>query len=155
VDNKKNIARVYVASPYGFAESTKKFMEEHFYPAIKNARCEIIDPWRHSVSPKPTLPELMALGEKNADDIEKADGLVAALDGTDVDSGTAAEIGYAAGKKKWIIGYRGDFRQTGENQAVKVNLQVEYFIRKNGGTIVGTLDELTTEIGKKNSKNYV
>ncbi len=147
---------VYVASPYGFAESTKKFMEEHFYPAIKKAGCEILDPWRHNVSPKPTFEELMELGKKNAEDIKKADGLVAALDGTDVDSGTAAEIGYAAGttgKKRWIIGYRSDFRRTGEKGKVKVNLQVEYFIHKNGGTIVSTLNELTAEIRKKSSKN--
>ena len=34
--------------------------------------------------------------------------VVAVLDGADVDSGTAAEIGYAFARGKLIVGYRGD-----------------------------------------------
>src|SRR5215475_516791 len=40
--------------------------------------------------------------------IDRCDALVAVLDGADVDSGTAAEIGYAFARGKPIIGYRGD-----------------------------------------------
>lgn len=132
VDAKARKVRVYVASPYGFAQSTERFMNVEFYNAIRNAGCEILDPWRH----RPPLPPPMKLGEGNARDIEEADGLVAVLDGSDVDSGTAAEIGYASAKGKWIIGYRGDFRKTGESSDVVVNLQVQYFIQKNSGKIV-------------------
>lgn len=42
--------------------------------------------------------------------LEKADLLVANLDGIDVDSGTAWEIGYAYANKKPIIGLREDVR---------------------------------------------
>lgn len=133
--------RVYVASPYGFSESTREFRDKVLYAAIKEAGCEVIDPWRHN----PPLPPPMELGRMNASDIEEADGLVAVLDGTDVDSGTASEIGYGAGKGKWIVGYRGDFRQSGENQKVVVNLQVEYFVRKNKGTIVTSREGTTVQ----------
>jgi nucleoside 2-deoxyribosyltransferase len=88
----------------------------------------------------------MAIGRDNAKDIDASDGVVASLDGPDVDSGTAAEIGYAAARGKWIIGYRGDFRRTGESPHVVVNLQVEYFIRQSGGEIVTNLGELTTAV---------
>ena len=87
-----------------------------------------------------------SLGEKNAKAIRDANGMVAVLDGVDVDSGTAAEIGYAAALGKRIIGYRGDYRRTGEDPVSVVNLQVEYFIEKNGGVIVRTLKELEREL---------
>jgi nucleoside 2-deoxyribosyltransferase len=64
------------------------------------------------------------------------------LDGVDVDSGTAAEIGYAFAKGKPIVGYRSDMRLSADNEALMVNLQVEYFIRASGGDIVSTLARL-------------
>lgn len=137
---------VYVASPYGFAKSTEAFMRNQFYRAIEKGGCTVIDPWRYDPA---NLPLPMELGKLNAQDIDKADGVIAALDGVDVDSGTAAEIGYASAFRKRIIGYRGDFRRSGEHPSVKVNLQVEYFIRANGGTIVETLEGLTNEVNKR------
>ena len=72
--------------------------------------------------------------------------MVAILDGVDVDSGTAAETGYAAALGKWIIGYRGDLRRTGEDETAVVNLQVDYFIHKNDGVLVHTLSDLEKEL---------
>ena len=45
--------------------------------------------------------------------IDWADGLVAIMDGPDPDSGTCWEVGYAFGKKKWIVLVRTDIRATG------------------------------------------
>ena len=67
---------------------------------------------------------------------------IAVIDGVDVDSGTAAEIGYAFARGKPIIGYRGDVRLAADNEGAVVNLQVEYFIRQSGGCIVRSLAEL-------------
>ena len=67
---------------------------------------------------------------------------MAVLDGVDVDSGTAAEIGYAFARGKLIVGYRGDFRLSADNEGSVVNLQVEYFIRESGGTIVERYQDL-------------
>jgi nucleoside 2-deoxyribosyltransferase len=60
-----------------------------------------------------------------------------------VDSGTAAEIGYAFARGIPIVGYRGDLRLGGDNDGAIVNLQVEYFVRASGGTIVTRLPEIT------------
>ena len=68
------------------------------------------------------------------------------LDGVDVDSGTAAEIGYAFARGKLIVGYRGDFRLSADNEGSVVNLQVEYFIRESGGTIVGRYEDLESHL---------
>ena len=68
--------------------------------------------------------------------------MLAVLDGVDVDSGTASEVGYAFARGKRIVGYRGDFRPAAENEGCTVNLQVEYFIRASGGTIVTKIDAI-------------
>jgi nucleoside 2-deoxyribosyltransferase len=73
------------------------------------------------------------IAERNRQAIESGDVVVAVLDGPDVDSGTASEIGFAFACGKTIFGYRGDIRLTGENQATLVNLQVQYWIEESGG----------------------
>jgi len=64
------------------------------------------------------------------------------LDGSDVDSGTAAEIGYAFAQKKKIFGYRSDFRLAADNEGAMVNLQVEYFICASGGDLFTQVSQL-------------
>jgi nucleoside 2-deoxyribosyltransferase len=66
---------------------------------------------------------------------------LAILDGTDVDSGTASEVGFAAALGKRVVGLRLDSRVTGDNRAAQINLQVEAFVQQNGGDVVHTLDE--------------
>lgn len=81
------------------------------------------------------------LGAANAADIQRADAVLAVLDGVDVDSGTAAEIGFAAALGKPIVGLRLDTRQTGDNEGAVVNLQVEHFILAGRGRIVRSARE--------------
>ena len=76
------------------------------------------------------------------DAISRCDILIAILDGPDVDSGTAAEVGFAAGLNKQMEGYRGDFRISADNPGATVNLQVEYFIDAGAGIIASTIGEL-------------
>lgn len=91
------------------------------------------------------------IARTNHDAIDRADAVVAVLDGVDVDSGTAAEIGYAFARGKRIVGYRGDFRLAGDNEGAVVNLQVEYFIRASGGTIVTRLADLPRALHRRPS----
>lgn len=81
------------------------------------------------------------LGRSNAQRIDRSDAVFAILDGVDVDSGTAAEIGYAFAKGKYVCGLRTDFRLAGDNDGAIVNLQVQYFVEASGGKVVTTLDE--------------
>lgn len=149
--------RIYVASPLGFSEAGRLFHAEKLLPAVVAAGHAVIDPWTLT---DPTLIEQAkalpaglersarwqelnrTIGRNNVKGINACDAVLAVLDGTDVDSGTAAEIGYAVAKGKLVIGYRGDFRLASENEAAAVNLQVEYFIHSSGGQVVRTLSEL-------------
>lgn len=70
---------------------------------------------------------------------EFADIIVANLDGIDVDSGTAWEIGYAVARGKSIIGIRTDWRAFSPNE--RVNLMIE-----QSSYIVKSLPELKTAL---------
>jgi nucleoside 2-deoxyribosyltransferase len=65
-----------------------------------------------------------------------------------VDSGTAAEIGYAFAQGKPILGYRGDLRLSADNEGATVNLQVEYFIQASGGEIIFHIDDLAAALAR-------
>ena len=57
--------------------------------------------------------------------IERSSCVVALLDGTQVDDGTAWEIGYAYAKGLSIYGIRTDFRHAGETRHSTVNSMIE------------------------------
>lgn len=58
--------------------------------------------------------------------IDNCDLMIAILHGTDIDSGTACEIGRAGYQKKWILGHMEDCRCFARNE--QVNTYVEQFI---------------------------
>ena len=112
--------KIYMASPLGFSEAGRSFYKDTLIRKVKRLRHKPVDPW--------TLT-----GKAKIDA---------------VNSGTAAEIGYAFAKGKPILGYRGDFRLSADNDGSIVNLQVEYFIRQSGGDIVTGVAELGPALAK-------
>jgi nucleoside 2-deoxyribosyltransferase len=88
----------------------------------------------------------MRIAAGNEEAIRQADLVVAVLDGTDVDSGTAAEIGFAAALGRPIFGLRTDFRPAGDNEGVVVNLQVQWWIERHGGKVTRTVEELANAL---------
>jgi len=72
--------------------------------------------------------------------VDSSDLVVAVLDGVDVDSGTAWEIGYAYAKGKPVIGLRTDFRELSDGI---VNLMIEVSavsLVRNEEALLKTLD---------------
>lgn len=148
--------KIYLASPLGFADSTRHFMDE--LAARLRSSAEVLNPWDNeefgvlyaAARELPTHDERIArlreintaIGHANQEMIDAANTIVAVLDGVDVDSGTASEIGYGFGAGKRIYGLRTDFRQSGENEGALVNLQVRYFIDASGGTVATSVDDL-------------
>jgi len=154
--------RIYLAGPLGFSEAGRHFYNSVLIPYIRGLGCEVLDPWTLTDARRIQAVQGMAygpakreawrslnleMGATNRAAIDAAQGVVAVLDGTDVDSGTAAEIGYAFARGKLIVGYRGDFRLSADNEGSTVNLQVEYFIRASGGTIVDSYEDLGPALG--------
>ena len=136
---------VYVASALGFSAATRPY-NDTLAAALRAAGHEPLDPWADPDGA--TAAALAAAGALtdhveraaafravnarlaagNLDAIRRADAVLALLDGTDVDSGVAAEIGYAAALGTPVVGLRLDFRLAGDNEGGTVNLQVEHLL---------------------------
>ncbi len=148
---------LYLASPLGFAASTQAFMTE-LQDALRAAGFGVHNPWEagefgaamqtaHAeTDPVRRLARVAAVNHEIAATNERAirdcDWVVGVLDGVDVDSGTASEMGFGYGLGKRISGLRTDTRLTGDNAAAGVNLQVRYWIDASGGAYTTTVADL-------------
>lgn len=147
---------IYLASPLGFTESTEGFMET-IVEILTGKGYKVINPWDFVKKSEFERVEKIndyekrvkefnridkKLAERNEEAIMDCDGVFAILDGVDVDSGTASEIGFACALGKKINGYRGDIRRSGENEGVDINLQVWHWIDKSGGQIFHSVSEI-------------
>ena len=170
--------KIYLAGPLGFSEAGRAFHEDAIVPEVTRLGHVPLDPWSDAPPPdidpglaaevKRLAAEVKLvlamdygaakrdawrklnprIGAKNRAFIDACDMVLAVLDGVDVDSGTAAEIGYAFAGAKPILGYRGDFRLSADNEGSIVNLQVEYFIRASGGDIIMSIAELAPALAR-------
>jgi nucleoside 2-deoxyribosyltransferase len=155
--------KVYTAGPLGFSEAGRIFHQNTVLPALRNLGHEPLDPWTLTEQAKiDAILEMpygserrdawrklnVEIGGNNRAAIDQCDAVFVVLDGVDVDSGSAAEIGYAFAKGKPILGYRGDVRLSADNEGSLVNLQVEYFIRQSGGDIITRIADLGAALAK-------
>jgi nucleoside 2-deoxyribosyltransferase len=147
--------KVYLASPLGFAASTAHFMEE-LEQALTRTGIEVLNPWKSDFGPEfrrasaiaDHAERIAALGQintrvahANEAAIRACDMVLAVLDGVDVDSGTASEMGFAYALGKRVHGLRTDSRLIGDNEGSVINLQVQYWIEASGGTLVRRLED--------------
>ena len=147
---------VYLAGPSGFTEPGRRWHTEVLRPAVEAAGYAALDPWavgaelfEHALAMQDGPGRLAALAhanretaQRNIELIREAAAMLALLDGVDVDSGTAAEIGYAAALGTPVVGLRTDLRLTGDNAATMVNLQVEFFLTAVCTDIESSIAEL-------------
>lgn len=148
--------KVYLAGPLGFTDAGRLYHEQVISVRLRAEGFDLLDPWppagkkiggvQQSVLKGRMLEEALRrvnyeVGADNDAMIAKCDCVLAVLDGSDVDSGTASEVGYAKALAKPIIGLRSDLRMTADNLATAINLQVAYFVLSSGGAIVKTLDD--------------
>ncbi len=151
---------VYLAGPDGFTPAGLYWHRQVLIPAVVAAGLQPLSPWDApdddftEVAAQPEGPTRrlayrdldFRTGDANAALIDRSAGVLAVLDGPDVDSGTAAEIGYATKAGLAVVGLRTDSRRTGDNEGVSVNLQVEYFIRRSGGSVHIHLEAAVAEL---------
>ncbi|MRR28868.1 2-deoxyribonucleoside glycosidase [bacterium] len=146
---------IYLASPLGFSPETKTYLE-NVKRKIKSLGHDIFDPWEqdqyalrieraHRIENfRERVDEFRAIasgiGEINEKGIMGCDCLLAILDGAEVDSGTAGEVGFASALGKKCFGLRTDIRDCGDFVGIPINLQVLRFIERNGGCLFRSVD---------------
>jgi len=150
--------RCYIASPLGFSEAGRHYYREVYLPALATVVMPV-DPWSLTSADEIVAARadgrehelLLTIGRRNIAALASCALLAAYLDGQELDSGTAAEVGFAAGTGVTCFGLRTDLRENGE-PAATVNLQVETFILESGGQICSSLDDLVKHLeGAKTS----
>jgi nucleoside 2-deoxyribosyltransferase len=80
--------------------------------------------------------------ERCREALDRCDVVIAWLDGTQVDDGTAWEVGYAHAKGKTVHGLRTDSRQAGDTQHSVVNAMIEASCRGVARTVPDLLSAL-------------
>ena len=149
--------QVYLASPLGFSPENRFYLER-----VKNCltrqNVRIFDPWdqpqfagkiAHALTidgfaaRKAAFRDIAAeIGRCNEEGIRDSDCLLAVLDGAEVDSGTASEIGFASALGKTCYGLRTDVRDCGDFTGIPLNLQVLHFIERSGGELFRSIEAI-------------
>jgi nucleoside 2-deoxyribosyltransferase len=147
--------KIYLASPLGFSPELKPYVER-VKARLNQLDYEVFDPWEQPFSKAireasviENHDERLAaysrlaeeIGAANENGIRESDILLAVLDGAEIDSGCAAEVGFAVGIGRRSYGLRTDWRDTGEF-GLPLNLQVLHFIEKSGGELFRRIEEI-------------
>lgn len=150
-----NIPKIYLASPLRFSPEYRSHREK-IKTRLVQLGYDVLDPWEQPFSK--AIREASRIedyhertaafsrlsrdvGSVNEQAIRECDILVAVLDGTEVDSGTAAELGFAVRLGKRSYGLRTDWRDSGEF-GLPVNLQLLWFIERSGGKLFRRIEDI-------------
>jgi nucleoside 2-deoxyribosyltransferase len=155
--SRTKMPKVYLASPLGFSSELKSYRDK-IKRRLAEWGCIVLDPWEGPF--RPAIEEASAMqdwstrittfkqitteiGKSNEDMIRSCDVVLGVVDGPEVDSGTASEIGFAAALGKTCYGLRTDFRNCGDFDGIPINLQVLYWIESSGGQLFKRIEEIT------------
>ena len=133
--------KIYIASPLGFSEVGREFYGQRLIPAVERLGYRVLDPWKLTSPKEITAVKSMRYGSRKRNKWRRINIQIGSNNRT-------SEIGYAFAKGKPILGYRGDFRLSSDNEGSLVNLQVEYFIRQSGGEIIARFADLSRALTK-------
>ncbi|BDV43770.1 2-deoxyribonucleoside glycosidase [Geotalea uraniireducens] len=148
---------IYLASPLGFSPENRDYLGR-----VKNCLAgfgySIFDPWQQNqfdgeIARARALTDVAGqvaafrrlaagIGRVNEEGIRAATLVFAILDGAELDSGTASEVGFGAALGKSCYGLRTDLRDSGDFAGVPINLQVLHFIERSGGRLFRSIGEI-------------
>lgn len=107
--------KIYLAGPL-FTTAEREFNMQ-LATRLRTAGHEVFVPQEHPAS-EPTGKGIFL---KDLERLDRADGVVAIMDGADPDSGTCWECGYAYATKKLVVLFRSDLRGSGDADDIPYN----------------------------------
>jgi nucleoside 2-deoxyribosyltransferase len=150
--------KLYLASPLGFSPENISYLNQ-IKVKLASEGFEIFDPWDqkqfagrigNASKERDYAARIAAFGEIaqqigscNEGGIRWANFVLAVLDGAEVDSGTAGEVGFGSALGKKCYGLRTDQRDCGDFIGMPVNLQILHFIERSGGRIFRSIAEIS------------
>lgn len=153
---------IYFAAPL-FTEMEQRY-NAYVVERIREQYGDAVDVYlpqeNEAINDKSGFADSVTIAQGDNAYLEKADLIIAVLDGVTPDSGVSAEIGYFYGMKKPILGLYTDMRQgthgnqakidaldeVAESQFSYINLYTVGLVKQRG-KIVTSSDELMTELG--------
>lgn len=131
---------VYLAAPL-FSEAELDFNRK-LRDEIKRAGFKVFLPQEDSNNIKDKKTRQKIIFGKNEAAIINSDIIVAVIDGPDVDSGTAWEIGFAYARCKPVFGLRTDFRTLGIEGTVNLMIERSVVLFTNISELLNRLKSL-------------
>lgn len=153
--------KAYLAN--GLFSIGDRYVNELLASKIREARpgIELYVPQENgAINDKNAYADSLAIAEADLTSLQESDLLIAVLDGVEIDSGVAAEIGVFSTTNRPIIALFSDVRQQGrsntkkmdaliadgtENQFIYRNLFVIGLIKRNG-IVVSTVEDVVAQL---------
>lgn len=115
-----------------------------------------------AINDKAAFADSLAIAEADMASLQQSDVLIAVIDGVEIDSGVAAEIGAFSTYNRPIIALYSDVRQQGRDNTNKIDALIadgtenQFFYRnlfvvgliKRNGVIVNSIEEVVVEMKK-------
>lgn len=122
-----------------------------------------------AINDKESFANSLAIADADKEKLRESDVLIAVLDGIEIDSGVAAEIGIFSSYNRPIVALFSDVRQLGRDNEQKINALIEdgtenQFIYRNlfvigiikqNGVIVSSIEEVIENVKKYICKGEV
>ncbi len=116
---------LYLASPYGFSEHWRLKLLPEFITKLEFMGANVWEPFDRNSNVDISKPGWAnAVASSNLNDLRKADGLFAIVNGTPPDEGVMVELGIAISLGKPTFLFRDDFRKCTDSDEYPLNLML-------------------------------
>lgn len=117
--------RIYLASPYGFAEQWKRLLLPELVRALESLGLEVWEPFARNNQMDFGKPGwAYEVGQADYRDVREADAIFAVVNGTPPDEGVMVELGMAIALGKPTFLFRDDFRRCTDSEEYPLNLML-------------------------------
>ncbi len=118
---------LYLANGYGFSKQQREVLLPQIKDKLTALGIEVWEPFSNNINylhycDDSDIAELKRVGEYDYDQICKADGFFAIVNGCPPDEGVMVELGIAIAKNKPRFLFRDDFRRSTDNNIYPINL---------------------------------
>ena len=144
---------IYLAAPL-FSEMERNYIEDLVFDISRELKLDINKdfyiPHRHNNKYFEDKKY-----NKNMQNLNECDMMIAILDGKDIDSGTAFEIGYFIGQNKIVLGLLTDKRSYNEDDELNEKLNTMIYGSCNYGNLIfNNINDLIDELDNILTSDY-